>query len=112
MISAGKSYMIFKPKEKTNSKGEREVSFSIGNSVYNKETKTYTNNGFVYVTAKTNQYLSDKDKVTVSKIISVNPTIYYDRETNKPVASGFFTIELEGEQQGNYEAVPNDELPF
>ena len=114
MIKIGKEYMIFKPKENVNN-GEREVSFSIGHNEYNKGTKTYTQNRFARITAKTNQFLSDRDKIIISKIISVNPTIYYDKDTDEPIASGFFIVELEGEKkesETNYESTDSDELPF
>ena len=49
MISIGKQYIVFKPKEKTNNKGERIVSFSIGNSSYNKFADAWENKGFINV---------------------------------------------------------------
>lgn len=106
MISAGKSYMVFKPKEKTNSNGERIISFSIGNSSYNKGIGAYENKGFINVIAKTNQVISDRERVTIAKINSLDTSEY-----NEKLSITIF-VELEGETQGNYEAVPSDELPF
>lgn len=106
MISVGKSYMVFKPKEKTNSNGEKIVSFSIGNSSYNKEIGGYNNKGFVRVVATTNQFISDRDRITIAKINSL--------DTNEYDGKQYITIfvELEGEPKENYEAIPQDELPF
>lgn len=106
MISVGKSYTIFKPKEKTNSKGERIVTFSIGNSSFDKNMNTWNNKGFINIIAKTNQFLSDRDKVTISKITAIDTSEYNDKQS----VTAF--VELEGEQQGNYEAVESSELPF
>ena len=106
MISAGKPYMIFKPKEKTNSKGERIVTFSVGNSSFDRTMNTWSSKGFINVIAKTNQFLSDRDKVTISKITGIDTSEYNDKQ------SVTIFVELEGEQQGNYESIPNDDLPF
>ena len=48
MISVGKQYTVFKPKEKTTSKGDRIVTFSIGNSTYNKAIGSFENKGFIF----------------------------------------------------------------
>ena len=106
MISVGKQYTIFKPKEKTTSKGERIVSFSIGNSSYNKSIGAWDNKGFINVIAKTNQFISDRDKVTIAKITGLDTSEYNEKQ------SVTIFVELEGETEGNYEAIPNDELPF
>lgn len=106
MISVGRAYVAFKPKEKKNNNGERIVSFSIGNSSYNRDLGTYENKGFVNVIAKTNQFISDRDRVTISKINSLD-TNEYNGKQNLTIF-----VELEGETEGNYETVPNDELPF
>lgn len=106
MISIDKSYMVFKPKEKINSKGERIVSFSIGNSSYNQATGSWENKGFIYVCAKTNQTINDRDKVTIAKITGLDVS-EYDGKHNTTIF-----VELAGETQNNYEAVSNDELPF
>ena len=106
MISVGKPYMVFKPKEKTNSNGERIVSFSIGNSSYNKSIEAWESKGFINVIAKTNQFINDRDKVTIAKINGLDTAEY-----NEKMSITIF-VELEGETQGNYEAVPSDELPF
>ena len=108
MISIGKSYMVFKPKEKTNSKGERIVSFSIGNSSYNKFTDAWENKGFINVCAKTNQSISDREKVTISKITALDTSEYNDK-LNVTI---FVELEGEGNIQENYEAVGSDSLPF
>lgn len=105
MISAGKSYTIFKPKE-TTVKGEKAVRFSIGNSSFNKETQNWENKGFINVTAITNQFISDRDRVTISEIVSIDTNEYNGKQTVS------ILVKLEGEKQGNYEAVPSDELPF
>jgi len=106
MISVGRQYMVFKPKEKTTSKGEHLVSFSIGNSSFNKIANAWENKGFINVIAKTNQFISDRDKVTISKITGLD-TSEYEGKQNVTIF-----VELEGETEGNYEAIPNDELPF
>ena len=109
MIVTGKAYTVFKPKEKTTSKGERIVSFSIGNSSFDRLSNTWINKGFINVVARTNQLISDRDKVTISKINSLD-TNEYNGQQNITIF-----VELEGEMQApqeNYEAVPNDELPF
>lgn len=106
MITTGKSYMVFKPKEKINNNGERIMSFSIGNRTYNKGIGTYENKGFINVIAKTNQSISDRDRVTISKINSLD-TNEYNGKQNVTIF-----VELEGETQGNYETVSSDELPF
>ena len=116
-LVVGKEYMIFNPKEKIGNEGKREISFGIGNNYYDKEAKAWKTESFLNVTAKTNQRLSNKDKVTISKILSANPTIYFSQREQKQVPSGFFTVELKGEgevteQQNNYEAVSSDDLPF
>lgn len=109
MISVGKSYMIFKPKEKENSKGEKIVTFSIGNSAFDRLSNTWIQKGFINVVAKTNQYLSDRDKVTISKITAIDTNEYNEKQS----VTAF--VELEGEQQAsqeNYEATSDFELPF
>ena len=106
MITIGKSYMIFKPKEKENSKGEKIVTFSIRNSAYDKLSNSWIQKGFINIIAKTNQFLSDRDKVTISKITAIDTSEYNDKQS----VTAF--VELEGEQQGNYEAVESSELPF
>ena len=106
MISVGKQYMVFRPKEKTTNKGERMVTFAIGNSSYNKAADAWENKGFINVIAKTNQFISDRDKVTISKITGLDTSEYNDKQ------SVTIFVELEGETEGNYEAIPNDELPF
>lgn len=108
MVSVGKQYMVFKPKEKTNSKGERVVSFSIGNSTYNKATNSWESKGFINVCVKTNQFINDRDKVTFSKITGLDTSVY-DGKT-----SVIIYAELEGESaaQENYESIPESELPF
>lgn len=106
MISTGKSYMVFKPKEKTNSNGDRIVSFSIGNSSYNKEIGAYDNKGFINVIASTNQTIEDRDRVIISKINSID-TNEYNGKQNVTIF-----VELEGELDNNYEPVSGDELPF
>lgn len=108
MISTGKSYMVFKPKEKTNSNGDRIVSFSIGNSSFNKIANAWENKGFINVIAKTNQYINDRDKVTISKINGLDISEYNDK------TSTTIFVELEGESdiQENYDSLSGDELPF
>ena len=112
MIAVGKSYMVFKPKEKTNSSGERIVSFSIGNSSYNKFADAWENKGFINVCAKTNQKIDDRDKVIISKITGLDTNEYDDKQ----IITIF--VELEGELKANYETATNyestsgDELPF
>lgn len=105
MISAGKSYTIFKPKE-TTIKGEKGYAFSIGNSNYNKATGEWNNKGFINILATTNQFLSDRDKVTIAKITGADTNEYKGKTTVT-----LFVL-LEGEEQGNYEAVESDMLPF
>lgn len=109
MISVGKSYTIFKPKEKTNSKGERIVMFSVGNSSFDRNSNSWNNKGFINIVAKTNQDISDRDKVTISKITAIDTNEYNGSQN----VTAF--VELEGEQQipqENYEAVSENELPF
>jgi hypothetical protein len=108
MISIGKQYMVFKPKEKTNNKGERIVSFSIGNSSYNKFADAWENKGFINVCAKTNQKIDDRDKVTISKITALDTSEYNDKQ------NVMIFVELEGEENApetNYASM-DDELPF
>lgn len=106
MISVGKQYMVFKPKEKNTSKGERIVSFSIGNSSYNKIADAWENKGFINVCAKTNQFINDRDKVTISKITGLDTGEYNGKQ------SVTIFVELEGETQENYEPVDSSDLPF
>lgn len=105
MISVGKTYTIFKPKE-TKIKGEKGYAFSIGNSDYNKATGEWINKGFINILATTNQFLSDRDKVTIAKITGAD-TNEYKGNTNVTL----FVL-LEGELEANYEPTSDDELPF
>lgn len=106
MITIGKSYMVFKPKEKTNNNGDRMVTFSLGNSNYNKAIGAWENKGFINVIARTNQFIQDRDRVTISKITGIDTNEYNEKQ------SVTIFVELEGEDQGNYEAVSSDDLPF
>lgn len=108
MVSVGKKYMIFKPKEKTNNKGERVVSFSVGNSSYNKAMNTWDNKGFMNVCVKTNQVINDRDKVIFSEITDIDTNTY----DGKTVVTFFAKLEGESSAQENYEAVEPDMLPF
>ena len=106
MITVGKQYMVFKPKEKISSNGERMVTFSVGNSSYNKAIGAWENKGFINVCAKTNQVILDRNKVTISEITALDTSEYNEKQ----LVTIF--VKLEGETQGNYEAIPSDELPF
>ena len=106
MITIGKSYTVFKPKEKNNNNGERMVSFSLGNSSYNKAIGAWENKGFVNVCAKTNQMIKDRDKIIISKITGLDTSEFNGKQ------SITIFVELEGEMSGNYEAIDSNDLPF
>ena len=106
MITIGKQYMVFKPKEKLNSKGERIVYFSIGNSSFDKTTNSWISKGFINVVAKSNQVIEDRQKVIFSEINSIDTNEYEGRQT----VTLFVT--LSGEKPTGYEAVSGSDLPF
>lgn len=108
MISIGKQYTVFKPKEKTNSKGERIVTFSIGNSSYNKFTNSYDNKGFINVCAITKQLIYDRDRVSIKEITALDTSEF----NGKPSITIF--VKLEGEEliEDNYNSTDSNDLPF
>lgn len=108
MISVGKQYTVFKPKEKTNSKGDRMVTFSIGNSTYNKAIGSFENKGFINVCANTKQLIYDRDRVTISEITAIDTNEYNGKQ------SITIFVKLSGEelQQDNYQPANESDLPF
>lgn len=96
MISIEKMHTVFKPKEKISSKGDRIVLFSLGNSVFDKTNNSWTNKGFINVVAKTNQLISDRDKVKISKITGIDTTEFNGKQNVT------IFVELEGENQTDY----------
>lgn len=109
MISKGNAYTVFKPKD-IMVKGEKAVKFSIGNSSFNKNSKSWENKGFINVVAITNQEISDRDKVKITEINSID-TNNYNGTTSVTIFVG-----IEGDSgfnnQENYNSLSGDELPF
>jgi len=107
MISKGNAYTVFKPKD-IMVKGEKGVKFSIGNSSFNKSTNSWENKGFINVVAITNKDISDRDKVKITEINSVD-TSEYNGKTSVTI---FVELEEELNTQENYNSLSSDELPF
>ena len=107
MISKGNSYTVFKPKD-IMVKGEKGVKFSIGNSSFNKSTNNWENKGFINVVVITNKDISDRDKVKITEINSVD-TSEYNGKTSVTI---FVEIEGDSNNQENYNSLSGDELPF
>lgn len=106
MISKGNTYTAFKPKD-IMIKEEKGVKFSIGNSSFNKSTNSWENKGFINVVAITNQDISDRDKVKISAINSVDTNEY-----NGKMSVTIFVELEEPSIQENYNSLSGDELPF
>jgi len=107
MISKGNTYTVFKPKD-IMVKGEKGVKFSVGNSSFNKNSNSWENKGFINVVAITNQDISDRDKVKITEINSID-TNEYNGKTSVTI---FVELEGESNNQENYNSLSGDELPF
>jgi len=107
MISKGNTYTVFKPKD-IMVKGEKGVKFSVGNSSFNKNSNSWENKGFINVVTITNQDISDRDKVKITEINSID-TNEYNGKTSVTI---FVELEGESNNQENYNSLSGDELPF
>ena len=99
MISKGNTYTVFKPKD-IMVKGEKGVKFSVGNSSFNKNSNSWENKGFINVVAITNQNISDRDKVKITEINSIDivyiftPTLSIQNQALTLISTNSFTLTI------------------
>lgn len=107
-------YMIFKPKQFRTKNGSM-WTFSIADSKFNKETKTWDNQGFINcMTFQQDIELNDKDKIVIKEITGVTAGKYVT-STGKEVQSVTVVLEIEtNSENSTYTEVDYsaDELPF
>ena len=84
------------------------VSFSLGNSSYNKAIGAFENKGFVNVCATTKQLIYDRDRVTISEITALDTSEYNGKQT----VTIFVKLAGEELQQDNYQPINDSDLPF